>query len=381
MTRDEPQEPGDAAKRHLRLRGDPDRLAGLVFLHRLRRPAGTRRARDVDRADPADPVHVSGRRSLQIPAARRQPHHRRDLCRHLRLRLHPFLPRVRGDRDLAAGLLHDAGLHRRPADVPAGDGAVAARASGAVLDQRRPRLLHAVGLSQPDRFLLASGHDVLSRGHVEHGRALDRHLRHLRPARAHPDRRLPADRRRRQRLRRAARHDQRDADHRRPLAPDGAADGGARLERDRHDLRLRLGQRRGGRHHHHPADDALRRARRLRRRGRDRGLHGRPDHAADDGRRRLPDGGIPRRSLLGRGAARLRARLRLLRIGRHGGLSPVRAAAAARCGRGAEGAALRQDQDLDLLLDRAVPALPDGLGRHGRAAGPRSTPPGSCSRC
>ena len=35
---------GDAAKRHLRVRGDPDSLAGLVFLDRLRRPAGTRRA-------------------------------------------------------------------------------------------------------------------------------------------------------------------------------------------------------------------------------------------------------------------------------------------------------------------------------------------------
>ena len=71
------------------------------------------------------------------------------------------------------------------------------------------------------------------------GRALDRHLRHLRPACADPDRRLPADRRRRQRLRRAARDDQRDADHRRPLAADGAADGRARLERDRHDLAAR----------------------------------------------------------------------------------------------------------------------------------------------
>ena len=169
MTRDESKSDGsgDAAKRDLRLRGDPDRLAGLVFLDRLRRPAGARRACDVDRADPANPVHVSGRRSLQIPAARRQPRHRRDLCRHLRLRFHSFLPRVRRDRDLAAGLLHDAGLHRRPADVPAGDGAVAARASGAVLDQRRSRPLHAVGLSQPDRFLLASRHDVLPRGHVE----------------------------------------------------------------------------------------------------------------------------------------------------------------------------------------------------------------------
>ena len=37
-----------------------------------------------------------------------------------------------------------------------------ARASDPVLDQHRPRRLHAVGLSLPDRFLLASRHDVLS---------------------------------------------------------------------------------------------------------------------------------------------------------------------------------------------------------------------------
>ena len=70
--------------------------------------------------------------------------------------------------------------------------------------------------------------------------------------------------------------------------------------------------------------------RHLRGRGRDRGLDGRPDHAADDGRRRLPDVGIPRRALLGRRAARLCARLRLLRLDRRRGLSAVRAAVAAR---------------------------------------------------
>ena len=48
---------------------------------------------------------------------------------------------------------------------------------------------------------------------------------------------------RRQRLRRAKRHDQRHAAARRPLAADGAADRGARLARDRHDQRQRLGQR------------------------------------------------------------------------------------------------------------------------------------------
>ena len=70
--------------------------------------------------------------------------------------------------------------------------------------------------------------------------------------------------------------------------------------------------------------------RHLRRRGRDRGLDGRPDHAADDGGRRLPDVGIPRRALLGRRAARLRARLRLLRLDRRRGLSALRAPVAAR---------------------------------------------------
>ena len=44
-------------------------------------------------------------------------------------------------------------------DVPSGDGAVAARAPGPVLDQCRPRCLHPVGLSQPGRLLLASRHD------------------------------------------------------------------------------------------------------------------------------------------------------------------------------------------------------------------------------
>ena len=122
-----------------------------------------------------------------------------------------FSYRIRTHRDLRAGLLHAAGLHRRAADVPAGDGAVAARASRPVLDQRRPGRLHALGLSQPARFLLASRHDVLPRRHLEHGRVLDRHLRPLRPARAHADRGLPAAGRRRQRLRGAARDDQRRA--------------------------------------------------------------------------------------------------------------------------------------------------------------------------
>ena len=109
--------------------------------------------------------------------------------------------------------------------------------------------------------------------------------------------------------------------------------------------------------------------RHLCRRGRDLGVHGRPDHAADDGGRRLPDVGVPRRALLGRRAARLCARLRLLRFDRHRGLSAVRAPVAARPDRGAPGAALRQDQDRDLLLLGALPDLSDGRRRQGRIAG------------
>ena len=52
----------------------------------------------------------------------------------------------------------------------------------------------------------------------------------------------------------------------------------------------------------------------------------------------------------------------------HRDLSPVRAPATARSGRAATGSALRQDQDRYLLLLGAVPALSDGLGRHGRTA-------------
>ncbi len=299
---------------------------------------------------------------------RRQSSHRRDLCRHMRTRVLSFLVRVRRHRDLPAGLLYADGLHRRSARVPTGDGAVAARASGAVLDQHRPHRLHAVGLSQPDRLLLASRHDVLPGRHVEHGRAVDRHLRHLRPARADADRGVPAAGRRGQRLRGAARHDQRDAHARGPLAADDPADGGARLERDRHDLGIGLRQCRGGRHHHDPPDDALRRAGHLRGGGRDGGLDGRPDHAADDGRRRVPDVRLPGRALLGRGAARLLAGVRLLHVDRHRRLSAVRAPAAAGADLGADGAALRQGQDLDLLFVGALSALSDGLRGHWRIA-------------
>ena len=99
------------------------------------------------------------------------------------------------------------------------------------------------------RLLLAPGDDLLSRGHVLHG-GVHRHLRHLRPARAHADRRLPAAGRRRQRLQRAARDDQRRAAVL-PVPADAANRGGG-IERDRADQRQRLGQRRRGWHHHDP---------------------------------------------------------------------------------------------------------------------------------
>ena len=129
MTRRGAQEIRHAQEPDIRLRADPDRLAGLVLLHRPRRRAGAGRARAVDRADPANPVHVPGGLSLQMAAAARQPSSRRRLSRHLRLFLHLFPFRVRTHRDLFARLLHAAGFHRRAADVPAGDGAVPARPS------------------------------------------------------------------------------------------------------------------------------------------------------------------------------------------------------------------------------------------------------------
>src|SRR3989304_10036177 len=67
---------------------DPVLLADLVLLHRPRRRSGTRIARDVARADPANPVRVSGRLSLQMAAADGKPHSRRYLYRPLHLRFH-----------------------------------------------------------------------------------------------------------------------------------------------------------------------------------------------------------------------------------------------------------------------------------------------------
>ena len=133
-----------------------------------------------------------------------------------------------------------AGLHRRPADVPAGDGTVAARASGAVLDQRRPgrstrsRAISARSTSSGTRAPRSTASITSSTVELSTGiygiygqLALTLIAAFLLLAGG------------RQRLRRAARHDQRDAPDRRTLAADGAADRGARLERDRHDQRLR----------------------------------------------------------------------------------------------------------------------------------------------
>ena len=91
--------------------------------------------------------------------------------------------------------------------------------------------------------------------------------------------------------------------------------------------------------------------------------------AADDGRRRLPDGGVPGRALLGCRAARLCACLRLLHLDRRCGVSAVRAPAAGRHHRPAAGAALRQGHDRHLLRVRALSRLSDGLRRQGRIAG------------
>ena len=155
--------------------------------------------------------------------------------------------------------------------------------------------------------------------------------------------------RHRERVRGAERDDPRHAADRRQLAANGAAGGGARVAVDRHGERQRLGQCGRGRQHHHSADEALRRAGSLRRRGGDRGFDGRPDHAAHDGGGRVPDVGVPRRAVLGRGGPRVRSRVRLLRVACLCRLSPLRAPAAARTDRGAQGVGLQPDQDLDFL--------------------------------
>ena len=340
------------------------RLAGLVLLHRSRRSAGTRRACDVDRARPANPLHVPAGLFLQMAAAAREPYPGRCLSRHLRIGVHLFPLRVRTDRDLFAGIVHADRLHRRVAGFPAGDGAVPARASHPVLDQRVHGRLHAVGFSQSDRFLLASRHLLPSRHHLEHGGVLDRHLWHLWPARPYADRRVPAPGRRSERFQRAA-LDGQGRTSGRPVQADDPANRRGGVERDRTDQRQRLGQCRRGRHHHDSFDDALWRSGHLCRRGRDRGIDGWPDRPADDGGRRLPDGGVPGRALLGRRAARLCARLRVLHLDRRCGLSAVRAPAAGRSHRQAARAALRQGHDRHLLLLRGLSRLSDGLHRQG----------------
>ena len=223
------------------------------------------------------------------------------------------------------------------------------------------------GYLSPIDFFWHPGTTLLSRHHVEHDRAVDRHLRPVRPACAHADRGVPAAGRRRQRLQCAELHDQRGAPGRAIAAPYPANRGGG-IEHDRTDQRLGLRQRRRGRHRHHSADDALRRARHLRRCGRDRGLDGRPDRSADDGGGRLPDGGVHGRALLGRGDPRLCARLRLLHFDRRRRVSAVRPAPAGRQDRQAAGAALRQGHDRDLFRFGALPRLSHGCRRQGRAA-------------
>ena len=288
------------------------RLAVLVLLHRLRRPERTGGKPRADRPDAADPAHAQKRVHLQAAAAARESYHRHYLPRRLLLRLLPFSHGVRGDLDLAAGLLHHGGLHHGAAGLPPGDGALTGRPSGTVLDERGSGGLHALGLSESGRLLLASGHLLLPGDHLEHRRTLDRHLRAVRPDRADDDRGLSAPGGGGARLRRPGRDGQFHAEDRRKVAADDPPDGRPRLLRGRHDQRQRRGQRHGGRRLHDPADETLRRAGGVRRGGGDRGVDGRAHHAAGDGGRRFRDGGIPRRLLLERDAPRLLPRLHLL---------------------------------------------------------------------
>ena len=100
------------------------------------------------------------------------------------------------------------------------------------------------------------------------------------------------------------------------------------------------------------------------------GFDGRPDHAADDGRRRLPDVGVPRRALLGCGDARFCAGVRLLRLDRR---SPSICCACACCrsdpGRAPQVPLYEKVKTAIFFSVRRLSDLPDGLGRQGRAAG------------
>ena len=303
-----------------------------------------------------------------MAAADRQPSARRALYRHLRLFLRLFLFRVRAHRDLRAGLLHAAGFHRRPADVPAGDGAVAARAPILFWTNVVLVVYTMWGYLSPLDFFWHPGttfYRVVTSSTVEFSTGIYGLYGQLALTLIAAFLLLAGVANGFEAQRAMINVVRLIAGRSRQLIPQTAVVGSSAIGMI---SGSRLGQRRRGRHHHHPADDALRRARHVRRRGRDLGLDGRPDHAADDGGRRLPDVGIPRRALLGRRDARLRARLRLLRVDRRRGLSAVRAAAAARPDREAAGAALRQGQDHDLFLLRALSALPDGLRRQGRTA-------------
>ena len=72
---------------------------------------------------------------------------------------------------------------------------------------------------------------------------------------------------------------------------------GGQFEPVRHDLGQRRSQRHGGRADLNPADEAHRLSAALRGRCRSHRLDRRSDHAADHGRRRLRDGGVPGRVL------------------------------------------------------------------------------------
>ena len=284
------------------------------------------------------------------------------------VRLLPFFHGIRADLDLSAGLLHPGGLHHGFGGFPLGDGALKGRPYGAVLGERGSGVLHAVGLSEPDRLLLASGDLLLPGDHLEHGRTLDRHLRDVRTDRTDDDRGVPAAGGGGARLRRAGGDGQFHAADRRKIAADDPADGRARLVRGRHDQRQRRGQRHGGRRFHDPADETLRRAGGVRRGGGDGGLDGRAHHAAGDGGRRFRDGGIPRRLLLERDAPRLRPRLHLLLHAFPVGLSAEREADALHADRGDNPADLRPDQDGDLLPRDHLSHHPDGGAQLWRAA-------------
>jgi hypothetical protein len=258
-------------------------MAGLLLLHRRRRPALSRHAHRSHRAGDPYPVPLPGGAALPAPADHRQSPGGGGLSRRLRLRLLLLLSQLRADRDLAAGLLHPARLHRRPAGVFPGDGAVASRPPDPVLGERGPDLLHPLGLPQPDRFLLAPGHDLLPGGDLQHDGAGDRRLRPLCPARADADRGVPAAGGGRRRLRCAERAGERHAAPGRAVPPHDSADRGPRLRLRRHGQRLGRGQHRRHRLLHHSADEALRHSAGLRRRGGDLGLDGRAHHAAADG--------------------------------------------------------------------------------------------------